>query len=77
MPRVCSMDMHSPRSGSLKAQKSTTCEPWVLITRTTWPAFIRAALPLRAGIRWRSCIRAWPLAKKPGTGQALLRGFSL
>src|SRR6202021_2900044 len=47
---VCSFDMNSPRSARLKAQVSTTCSPWVLMTVMTCPAATKAALPLLAGI---------------------------
>src|SRR6202790_5329668 len=48
--RVCSFDMNSPRSARLKAQVSTTCSPWVLMTVTICPTATKAALPRRAGI---------------------------
>src|SRR5262245_6679840 len=48
--RVCSMDMHSVSTALLKAQVSTTCWPWVLMTLTCWPRLSIMALPCRAGI---------------------------
>src|SRR5882762_4667328 len=51
--RVCWFDMNSPRSARLKAQVSTTCSPWVLMTVTICPAETKAALPRLAGISMR------------------------
>src|SRR5271165_7319209 len=48
--RLCSIDMNSVMSWRLNAQVSTTCSPCVLMTRTTWPAVTKAALPRRAGM---------------------------
>src|ERR1700710_39028 len=48
--RVCSFDINSPKSPRLKAQVSTTCSPWVLMTVMICPADTKAALPRRAGI---------------------------
>ena len=44
------MDMNSVKSSRRKAQVSTTCCPWVLITRTLCPRATKAALPRRAGM---------------------------
>ena len=49
--RQCSMDMNSARSSALKAHVSTTCVPWVLMTRSDCPFDRRAALPRRVSHR--------------------------
>src|SRR5260370_41461015 len=51
--RVCWFDLNSARSARLKAQVSTTCSPWVLMTVTICPAETKAALPRLAGISMR------------------------
>ena len=48
--RECSMDMNSVGSSRRNAQVSTTCCPWVLMTRTLRPRPRKAALPRRAGM---------------------------
>ena len=48
--RVCSIDMNSCRARALKAQKSTTWWPCVLITRMLRPRGTRTATPRPAGI---------------------------
>src|SRR6266436_2361880 len=57
--RVCSFDMNSPMSARLKAQVSTTCSPWVLMTVTVCPAATKAALPRRAGISTKEPVMPW------------------
>lgn len=52
--RVYSMDILSDKSWELKAQVSTTWEPWVLMRRMLWPFETRAALPSRAGMTCRA-----------------------
>ena len=56
-----SMERYSPRSAALKAQKSTTCWPWVLTTLIAWPLSRRAARPRRAGtVKTSLCSPMWP-----------------
>jgi hypothetical protein len=45
--RLASIDIHSVTSWALKAQASTTCIPWALMTLMPCPAVARAALPRR------------------------------
>src|SRR5258708_3899087 len=47
--RLYSFDMNSLKSRRLKAQVSTDCWPWVLMTLVPCPLRTNAALPPRAG----------------------------